>query len=81
MRETLADIDDEDILIMMDDLFLCGPVDLVRLQALEGVLQGTNIACLNMEQSFDPGDQPTALEGFKRRQHGARYEVSIMCGL
>lgn len=80
VRKTLEQIDDEQILIMMDDCFIREPVDVDRLQYASANLTG-NIAMFNFEKSFDPNDEDCEFEGFKKRQHGSPYEVSIMCGL
>lgn len=80
VRETLAEIEDDKVLAMVDDYFIRQPVDLKRIAYAEGHLQG-NIAVLNFEKAWDRNDRETRLEGFKMRPHGAPYEVSIMCGL
>lgn len=80
VRETLAEIDDGKVLVMVDDYFIRQPVDKKRLKYAEEQIGG-NIAVLNFEKAYDPNDTETALDGFKKRQHGANYEVSIMCGL
>lgn len=80
IREILSKIDDDKILIMMDDLFIRKQVDVKRLDYLEDKLKG-NIACFNLEKSFDINDISTDVQGFKKRQHGSNFEVSIMCGL
>ncbi len=80
IRETLSDIEDEKILVMVDDCFIRNKVDIKRIDYARRHLKG-NIAMFNFEKSFDSNDEETALKGFKKRQHGASYEVSIMCGL
>lgn len=80
IRETLAEIDDNEILIMIDDCFIREKVDTKRIEYARKNLKG-NIAMFNFEKSFDNNDIETEIVGFKRRQHGALYELSIMCGL
>ena len=80
IRETLQEIDDNQILIMIDDCFIREAVDTKRIEYASKNLKG-NIAMFNFEKSFDSNDEKTALDGFKKRQHNASYEVSIMCGL
>lgn len=80
IRETLAEIDDPKILVMVDDYFIRKPVDLKRIEYAESHIKG-DIAVLNFEKAYDPNDVLSSLEGFKMRQHGSAYEVSIMCGL
>lgn len=79
-RKFLEQIDDEQVLLMMDDCFIRRPVDKERIEYASNNLKG-NIAMFNFELSFDPADKPSRYEGFKKRNHGAEFEVSIMCGL
>lgn len=82
LREFLRQIDDDVVLLMIDDCFIRKPVDEKRILAAESVLRlEPNAACLNFELSWDTKDEPTIYEGWKRRKHGAAYEVSLMCGL
>ena len=80
IRETLQEIDDNEILIMIDDCFIRKQVDEERIEYVRSNLKG-NIAMFNFEKTFDSNDIESNLKGFKKRQHGANYEVSIMCGL
>lgn len=80
IRETLQEINDEQILIIVDDCFIRTHVDVDRIKYACDNLKG-NIAMFNFEKSFDSNDEETNLKGFKKRRHGADYEVSIMCGL
>jgi len=80
IRKTLHDIDDDKILIMMNDCFIRKKVDAKRIEYAEKHLKG-NIAHICFEKSYDTNDEETTLKGFKKRQHGANYEVSINCGI
>ena len=80
IRETLEEIDDDKVLVMVDDCFIRKQVDVNRIKYLESNLKG-NIAMFNFEKTFDSNDEETALKGVKKRQHNSPYEVSIMCGL
>ena len=80
IRQTLNDIDDEQILIIMDDFFIRKPVDVKRIEYASKHLKG-NIAVFGFEKSFDSNDEDTPYKDFKKRQHGSSYEVSINCGL
>lgn len=80
MRETLKEIDDEQILLLMDDCFIRQPVDTDRIEYLSAQLKG-NIAMFAFEKSWDPNDEETNVVGMKRRQHGSSYEVTINCAL
>lgn len=80
LREFLRQIDDDKVLLMIDDCFIRKPVDTARIEEAEVEISG-NIACMNFELSWDDRDEPTALPGWKKRKHGAAYEVSLMCGI
>ena len=80
IRETLKEIDDNKILVMIDDCFVRNKVDEERIKYACDNLKD-NIAMFNFEKSFDSNDEETNLKGFKKRKHGSPYEVSIMCGL
>ena len=80
IRETLTDINDDKILLMIDDLFIREPVDTNRIKYAEEHLQG-NIAMFNFEKIYDNNNTATNLEGFMLRNKGSNYELSLMCGL
>ena len=80
IRETLKEIDDNQILLMIDDIFIREPVDTERIDYARANLKG-NIACFNFEKVFNPNDEESGLKGFKIRQKGSEYELSLMCGL
>lgn len=80
IRETLEEIPDNEILIMIDDIFIRNKVDEERIEYARSNLKG-NIALFNFEKSFDKNDIETDLIGFKKRPNGSRWEISIMCGL
>ena len=78
IRETLAEMDDRAVLLMVDDVFIRKPVDLDRIRQSEEMLKG-NIACLNYELAFDATESIGGGWGLRRK--GAIWSVSIMCGL
>lgn len=80
IRETLNEIYDNEILIMIDDCFIRNKVDIDRIEYARKCLGG-NIAMFNFEKSFDSNDIDSEYIGFKKRKHGSVYELSIMCGL
>lgn len=80
IRETLKEIPDNEILLLMDDIFIRRPVDTKRIDYARANLKG-NIAMFNFEKVFNPKDKESGLDGFKIRQKGSDYELSIMCGL
>lgn len=77
IRETLQELDDN-VLVMVDDIFIRKQVDIFRVREAENLLGG-NIACLNFEKAFDATEDIGY--GFGKRRHGSAWEVSIMCGL
>ena len=80
IRQTLEDIEDDKILLMIDDCFIRKNVDVERIEYLEKKLDG-NVAAFCFEKSYDENDEETDIDGMKKRKHGAVYEVSINCGL
>lgn len=80
IRETLKEIEDKEILLLMDDIFIRQPVDVKRIDYSKDHLKG-NIACFNYEKVFNNENTESGLEGFKLRKKGSEYELSIMCGL
>lgn len=80
IRETLKEIDDNEILLMIDDIFIRKPVDTKRIDYAKTYLKG-NIAMFNFELAFNQDDKESGLDGWKIRQKGSEYELSIMCGL
>ena len=80
VREVLEEINCDKILIIMDDIFIRREVDEKRIEYACKNLKD-NIAMFNFEKSFDEKDIESNLIGWKKRCHGASYEVSIMCGL
>lgn len=79
IRETLKEIDEEHILLMIDDIFIRKPVDKDRIQFADSILNW-NIAEINFEKAFD-NEKNTIYNGFKLKRKGCEYELSIMCGL
>lgn len=80
IRETLKEIEDNQILLMIDDIFIRQPVNTERIEYLSTQLKG-NIAHFCFEKSWDTNDTETNIEGMKKRPHGSEYEVCINCGL
>lgn len=80
IRETLKEIPDNEILLMIDDIFIRKPVDTKRIEYARSNLKG-NIACFNFEKVFNSNDKESNLNWWKIRQKGSEYELSLMCGL
>lgn len=80
IRETLKEIPDNEILLMIDDIFIRRPVDTKRIDYARANLKG-NIAMFNFEKVFNPEDKESGLDGWKIRKKGSEYELSLMCGL
>ena len=82
LREFLSQIDDKQVLLMIDDIFIRRPVDELRIINASVILDlEKNAACMNFEKSWDGADIPTKYKGWKKRLYGSRFEVSLMCGL
>lgn len=80
IRETLKEIPDNEILLMIDDIFIRDKVDIDRIEYARKHLKG-NIAMFNFEKVFNIEDKESGLNGFKIRKKGSEYELSLMCGL
>lgn len=80
IRETLTEINDKQILLMIDDIFIRNPVDIKRIEYARSILKG-NVALINFEKVFNQEDEECGLNGFKMRKKGSEYELSLMCGL
>ena len=80
LREFLSQIDDEQVLLMIDDCFIRGPVDEKRINEAAEYISG-NIALMNFEKSWDENDEETNLKGWKKRRSDSQFEVSLMCGI
>lgn len=80
IRETLKKISDNEIMLMIDDIFIRKPVDTKRIDLARSNLKG-NIAMFNFEKAFNQLDKESGLEGWKIREKGTSYELSLMCGL
>lgn len=80
IRETLQEINDNQILLMIDDIFIREPVDTNRIDYARSILKG-NIALINFEKVFNKEDKECGLNGFKMRKKGSEYELSLLCGL
>ena len=80
IRETLKEIPDNEVLLMIDDIFIRNKVDTKRIDIARTNLTG-NIAMFNFEKVFNQEDIESRLEGWKIRKKGSEYELSLMCGL
>lgn len=80
IRETLKEIPDNEILLMIDDIFIRDKVDADRIEYARKHLKG-NIAMFNFEKVFNMEDKESGLDGFKIRKKGSEYELSLLCGL
>lgn len=80
IRETLQEINDNQILLMIDDIFIREPVDTNRIDYAKTILRG-NVALINFEKVFNQEDKECGLNGFKMRKKGSEYEISLLCGL
>ena len=79
IRETVKELDDDQILLMVDDVFIRRRVDVQRVQDAAELLIG-NVACVNFEKVYDNLNEVYE-NGFLKRKKGSPWEVSIQCGL
>lgn len=80
MRETLKEIEDNKILVIIDDCFIRKPVDTKRIEYICENLKD-NIALFNFEKAFDPYDLPSPYIGFKKKNPKGIVLPSIQCGM
>ena len=81
-REFLNHIEDDYVLLMIDDCFIRQPVDVKRIEETEYIIRkNENIALMNFEKAWDVSDELTGYKGWKKRKHGSRFEVSLLCGI
>jgi len=80
IRETLKEIDDNKILLIMDDCFIRKQVDENRIKYVEENING-NIALFNFEKAFDPYDLPSQYVEFKKKNPKGIVLPSIQCGI
>lgn len=81
IRETLNDISDDAVLLLVDDIFIRKPVDIPRIEYAESIAKRDNVALLNFEKEFDNRNDECGLDRFKKRRKGSSYSISIMCGM
>ena len=55
IRESLAEIKDDLVLFMVDDIFIRHPVDAKRIKYIEGLFGG-NLALVNLEKEWDDNE-------------------------
>lgn len=80
IRETLKEINDNKILLLIDDCFIRKPVNVERIKYVEENLKG-NIAMFNFEKSFDSADTTSQYKGFKKKNLKGVAVNSLMCGM
>ena len=79
IRESLAEIKDDLVLFMVDDIFIRHPVDTKRIKYIEGLFGG-NLALVNLEKEWDDNED-IGLDRLKRRPQGKMFRISLMCGV
>lgn len=77
--DTIKDLECDNILLMIDDLFIRNYVDNNLINSLEDYIGGI-IGALNFERSFDKGDIPLD-DKVCLRNHYGKYKTSVMCQL
>ena len=75
--ETVKDLECDNVLLMVDDLFIRQPVNNELIDSLQDYIGGI-IAGLNLEKSFDNGD--IKLDNLVSiRNHYGKWKTSVMC--
>lgn len=77
--DTIKDLECDNILLMVDDLFIRNYVDNDLINSLEDYIGGI-IASLNFEKRFDPQDIKLDDKVSMRNYYG-KYKTSVMCQL
>lgn len=79
IRESLAEIKDDLVLFMVDDIFIRHQVDEKRIKYISNLFGG-NLALVNLEKEWDDNEE-TGLDRLKRRPQGKMFRISLMCGV
>lgn len=79
IKETVEQINDDFILLMVDDIFLQKPTDNKKIEELPNFFN-ENTAAINFEPCFDPYDKPYTQNLMERSTEGL-YKISLMCSL
>ena len=79
IRETITQINDDFILLMVDDVFLQKSTDDTKVLNLVNFFND-DIAAINLEPSFDSHDKPYSNDLMERSING-KYKTSLMCSL
>ena len=77
--ETIKDIENKHILLLVDDIFIRDYVDNNFIRHLCSYVTG-NVASLNFEKSFDQLDR-TIMNDILIRNSNGKYKLSLMCQL
>ena len=79
IRESLSEVKDDVVLLMLDDVFIRNRVDVNRIKYIERLFGG-RLAFVNFEKEFGDDNEDIGLDRIKRRKSGL-YRISLMCGL
>ena len=79
--ETIKKLECDNILLMVDDIFLRDYVNGEQINYIENFIN-FNIASFNFERSFDSGDKPLFQhEDILIRNNNGKFKLSLMCQL
>lgn len=79
IKDTIEDLDCDYILLLVDDLFIRETVDTKKLESLEKYFTN-NVACVNLEGSFDKKDIKID-DLVMRRNNAGKWKISVLCCL
>lgn len=77
--DAAKELEDDRILIMIDDLFLCGPVNTKKLLEMIEIVD-SDTGSLNLHKQFSPSET-IINENVQLRPKGAIYNCSVMCSV
>ena len=79
IRESLEEVKDDLVLLMVDDIFIRKQVDEKRIKYISGLFGGS-LALVNLEKEWDDNEE-IGLDRLKRRTKGKMFRISLMCGV
>lgn len=77
---SLQDIEENIILFICDDCFLDNYVNIEKLKKCIELIKD-NVACVNLELSFDSNDIECEYLGFKKKGPNSSFRLSLLCGI
>lgn len=82
MAKSLSDLKSKYVLFICDDVFINYYVNEERIETCCKILEReTNLACINLELSFEEVDEDTEYLGFKKKTLASPIALSFLCGI